>query len=119
MIFDTNALSAFLLAAVPGHTVIRLPVIVLGEYRFGLSKSRERGRLGRLLDEFQKVVEVLSVDAMTVQPYAEIRQQLHKEGRPIPQNDTWIAALAIQHELPVLTRDDHFDGITGLRCVSW
>ena len=125
MIFDTNALSAFLLAdrdllaAVPGHTVIRLPVIVLGEYRFGLSKSRERVRLGRLLDEFQKFVEVLPVDAMTVQPYAEIRRQLHKEGRPIPQNDAWIAALAVQHELPVLTRDGHFEGISGVRCVSW
>lgn len=125
MIFDTNALSAFLLAdrallaAIPAHTVIRLPVIVLGEYRFGLLKSRERAKLGRLLDEFQHVVEVLPVDAMTVQPYAEIREQLHKAGKPIPQNDAWIAALAIQHHLPVLTKDHHFDAIDGLRCVTW
>ncbi len=125
MIFDTNALSAFLLAdrallaVVPASVVIRLPVIVLGEYRFGLLKSRERVKLGRLLDEFQKVVEVLPVDEMTVQPYAEIREQLHKAGRPIPQNDTWIAALAVQHQLPVLTKDRHFETISGVRCVSW
>ena len=125
MIFDTNALSAFLLAdrallrVVPAHLVIRLPVIVLGEYRFGLLKSRERLKLGRLLDEFQKVVEVLPVDEMTVQPYAEIREQLHKAGRPIPQNDAWIAALAVQHQLPILTKDRHFEAIAGVRCVSW
>jgi predicted nucleic acid-binding protein len=125
MIFDTNALSAFLLAdrallaVVPPSVVIRLPVIVLGEYRFGLLKSRERVKLGRLLDEFQKVVEVLPVDEMTVQPHAEIREQLHKAGRPIPQNDTWIAALAVQHQLPVLTKDRHFETIAGVRCVSW
>ena len=125
MIFDTNALSAFLLAdrallaVVPASVVIRLPVIVLGEYRFGLLKSRERVKLGRLLDEFQKVVEVLPVDEMTVQPYAEIREQLHKAVRPIPENDTWIAALAVQHQLPVLTKDRHFETIAGVRCVSW
>lgn len=125
MIFDTNALSAFLLAdrallaVVPVSVVIRLPVIVLGEYRFGLLKSRERVKLGRLLDEFQKVVEVLPVDEMTVHPYAEIREQLHKAVRPIPQNDTWIAALAVQHQLPILTKDRHFETIAGVRCVSW
>ena len=125
MIFDTNALSAFLLAdrallaVVPASVVIRLPVIVLGEYRSGLLKSRERVKLGRLLDEFQKVVEVLPVDEMTVQPYAEIREQLHKAVRPIPENDTWIAALAVQHQLPVLTKDRHFETISGVRCVSW
>lgn len=125
MIFDTNALSAFLLAdrallaVVPVSVVIRLPVIVLGDYRFGLLKSRERVKLGRLLDEFQKVVEVLPVDEMTVQPYAEIREQLHKAVRPIPENDTWIAALAVQHQLPVLTKDRHFETIAGVRCVSW
>ncbi len=60
MIFDTNALSAFLLAdrallaVVPASVVIRLPVIVLGEYRFGLLKSRERVKLGRLLDECKR-----------------------------------------------------------------
>ena len=125
MIFDTNALSAFLLAdrallaVVPASVVIRLPVNVLGEYRSGLLKSRERVKLGRLLDEFQKVVEVLPVDEMTVQPYAEIREQLHKAVRPIPENDTWIAALAVQHQLPVLTKDRHFETIAGVRCVSW
>ncbi|GDX11385.1 hypothetical protein LBMAG57_31570 [Verrucomicrobiota bacterium] len=125
MIFDTNALSAFLLAdrallaVVPVSVVIRLPVIVLGEYRFGLLKSRERVKLGRLLDEFQKVVEALPVDEMTVHPYAEIREQLHKAVRPIPQNDTWIAALAVQHQLPILTKDRHFETIAGVRCVSW
>lgn len=125
MIFDTNALSAFLLAdrallrAIPPHVSIRLPVVVIGEYRFGLLRSLQKARLSAILDELQKVAEVLPVDCETVEPYAEVREQLRNAGRPIPQNDTWIAALAIQHQLPVLSRDRHFSAIPGVRFQSW
>lgn len=125
MILDTNALSAFLLAdqallkVFPAHTVLRLPVIVLGEYRFGLIRSRDKVKLSQLLDELETVVEVLSLDSLTVKPYAQIREQLRKATKAIPQNDAWIAALAIQHELPILSRDQHFDNIEGVRRIGW
>jgi tRNA(fMet)-specific endonuclease VapC len=51
--------------------------------------------------------------------YSRIRHQLKQDGTPIPENDVWIAALAAQHHLPVLSRDAHFDQVKSLRRVSW
>jgi predicted nucleic acid-binding protein len=51
--------------------------------------------------------------------YARVRTALKKLGRPIPSNDTWIAALALQYRLPVISRDEHFDAIPGLHREAW
>jgi len=51
--------------------------------------------------------------------YAEIRQTLRQRATPIPSNDTWIAALARQHGLPVLSNDRHFDLVPGLVRTGW
>jgi len=125
MILDTDALSAFLLEnrallrALPAHTVMRLPVIVLGEYRFGVQRSRDREKLGRLLDGLERVAEILPVDLSTVPHYAKIREQLRQDGHVLPHNDTWIAAIALQHELPIISRDAHFDQVRKVRRISW
>jgi len=125
MILDTDALSAFLLEnrallrALPAHTVMRLPAIVLGEYRFGVRRSRDREKLGRLLDGLEQVAEILPVDLSTVPHYAIIREQLRQDGRVLPHNDTWIAAIALQHELPIISRDAHFDQVRKVRRISW
>jgi predicted nucleic acid-binding protein len=125
MILDTNAVSAFLegdagIKAVlaPGFR-ISLPVIVLGEYRSGLLGSRKRQAIEPALDELQAVSDVLPVDAETVGPYAKLCDQLKRGGKPIPTNDIWIAALAVQHGLPVVSRDRHFDAIAGIRRLMW
>jgi predicted nucleic acid-binding protein len=55
----------------------------------------------------------------TAAVYAELRSALRRAGRPIPANDAWIAALALQHRLPVLSRDEHFDAVAGLVRQSW
>ena len=125
MILDTNALSALadgsaaLEAAAQGVETFAVPVIVLGEFRFGVLRSRHRGRyeswLARLLDASRTLV----VDAETAIRYAAVRDALREKGRPIPSNDTWIAALALQHGLPVLSRDAHFDEVQGVRRVAW
>jgi tRNA(fMet)-specific endonuclease VapC len=62
---------------------------------------------------------VLGVDETTAEVYARIREELRVKGRPIPENDVWIAALALQHEQPVVSRDEHFDSIRGLARVGW
>ena len=125
MILDTNAVSALLagdaalgeaLAADPRH---HLPVIVLGEYRYGLLRSRHRDHLHQLLVTLARESIVLTVDAATAEAYADVREELRRKGRPIPENDIWIAALARQHRLPVVSRDDHFDAVSGLRRVTW
>jgi predicted nucleic acid-binding protein len=62
---------------------------------------------------------VLGGDEPTAERYAQIRGELKRIGRPIPSNDLWIAALARQHALPLLSRDQHFDAVPGLKRVGW
>ena len=108
MILDTNALSAWAegIAAVefPLRSARRLvvPSVVLGEYYFGIRQSRHRRR-------YLPVAEIATVTHATAGAYASIRLELKHAGKPIPPNDVWIAALARQHDLPMLSNDAHFD----------
>lgn len=127
MILDTNALSALLaaderlLAVLSAEPLaeLHLPVIVLGEYRFGLLGSSIRHLVESHLAELEEQHTVLAVDRQTARLYAEVRHELKTGGRPIPENDIWIAALARQHRLPVLSRDAHFDAVAGVRRIAW
>jgi predicted nucleic acid-binding protein len=94
-------------------------VVVLGEYKYGLRQSRYRARHERWLVTFLGRCRVLVIDKRTTDHYAEIRDELKRIGRPIPANDVWIAALARQHALPVLSRDKHFDCVPGLTRIAW
>jgi len=125
VILDTNAVSA-LFAGEPTLAEIlssvdrpHLPVIVIGEYRYGLLRSTHGRRLGAILDSLVRDSIVLHVEETTAVRYAEVRNELRAKGRPIPENDVWIAALARQHDLPVVTRDDHFEHVEGLTRVAW
>ena len=125
MILDTNALSAF----VDGHAGVgdalrrqaraALPVIVLGEFRYGIAESRHRAAYETWLAAHLPAFEILAVTDETTVAYAGLRVALRRSGRPIPANDAWIAALALQHRLPVLSRDRHFDVVPGLERKSW
>jgi tRNA(fMet)-specific endonuclease VapC len=125
MILDTNALSAFfdgdarLLAVLTTSARISLPIIALGEYRFGLLASRMRKTIEPALDALQAISDVLVIDTDTVRPYAKLRDQLKRAGTPIPSNDVWIAAIAVQHGLPIVSQDEHFDLVSGIRRLSW
>jgi predicted nucleic acid-binding protein len=125
VILDTNALSALadgdgaLEPVLRRATEIAVPVIVLGEYLYGIRKSRDRRRYEGWLADLIAACRILDVDQSTAELYAEIRDQLKIKGRPIPINDLWIAAQARQHKLPVISRDGHFDFVSGLRRVTW
>jgi len=125
VILDTNAVSSLLagdpalgdlLAAHPRH---HLPVLVIGEYLFGLVRSRHRERLGLLFAALIRESRVLVVDQVTAEVYSQVREELRTRGRPIPENDVWIAALALQHEQSVVSRDDHFDSVRGVTRLGW
>lgn len=75
--------------------------------------------MNRLLRILVDESEMLDVDRATASHYAEVRHQLKKDGRPIPENDVWIAALARQHQLPIVSRDAHFDSVRGIRRLGW
>jgi tRNA(fMet)-specific endonuclease VapC len=125
LILDTNALSA-IADGERGATEelgrandVALPVIVAGEYRFGILQSRRRREYEDWLAEMLSACRVLMVTEETAQHYAELRLELKTAGTPLPSNDVWIAALARQHGLPVLSRDAHFDAVRGLRRIVW
>ena len=125
MILDTNALSAFVDgdagagAALRAEARAAVPVIVLGEFRYGIAQSRHRSSYEAWLDSNLIHFDILSVTEETAIAYASLRVALKRSGRPIPANDAWIAALALQHGLPILSRDEHFDVVPGLERRSW
>lgn len=96
-----------------------IPVVVLGEFRYGIAGSRHRAAYERWLAAHLPGFEVLDVTNDTARAYAALRVALKKAGRPIPANDAWIAALALQHRRPLLSRDAHFDAVEGLERRTW
>jgi len=125
LILDTNALSAAAdrepsaLAIVSEAERIAVPVIALGEYRLGIAQSRHRVSYENWLQDWISSVTVLDIDEETSQSYAALGLELKRKGRPIPTNDLWIAALCRQHALPIVSRDQHFDLVPGIRRLSW
>lgn len=125
MILDTNALSAFVDGDAAVGDALRtqaraaIPVIVLGEFRYGIAQSRRRVSYEAWLGSSLIHFDILSVTDETAIVYAALRVTLKRSGRPIPANDAWIAALALQHRLPILSRDEHFDAVPGLNRRSW
>ena len=125
MILDTNGLSAVVEGDPAIEPLLRkaahlaIPVVVLGEYRYGISHSRERKRYEEWLAKYLPTFRSLSVDEQTTIPYAAVRSELKKAGTPIPSNDVWIAALCRQHSLPLVSRDRHFDFVAGIERLDW
>jgi len=96
-----------------------IPSIVLGELYFGARKSgRVKENLARI-DEFAVSNVVLGCDTETARYYGEIKNSLREKGRPIPENDVWIAAIALQYDLILISRDAHFGEVDNLKVESW
>ena len=125
MILDTNALSAYLdgiaeaVKMVSKAREVAIPVIVAGEFAFGIAQSRHREVYERALQRMLDKCTVLDIGIATSRQYAAIRLELKRTGTPIPVNDAWIASLSRQHALPVMSRDSHFDYVAGLRRMAW
>lgn len=120
MILDTNALSAWAdgnpacRAAFMEAAQLVVPTIVLGEYLYGIRQSRHRSRYEQWLAQNLPFAKVESLSSVTAGVYADLRIHLKSVGTPIPANDLWIAALAIELHLPLLSNDAHFDLIPDL-----
>ncbi|MCY3956361.1 MAG: type II toxin-antitoxin system VapC family toxin [Nitrospira sp.] len=125
MILDTNALSAWVEGLATVEATFRsasrlvVPSVVLGEYYFGIRQSRHRSRYEEWLRRYLPLAEIAAVTSSTADAYADIRLELKRLGHPIPSNDAWIAALARQHALPVLSNDAHFDVVEGIRRIAF
>ncbi|MGA7741541.1 MAG: type II toxin-antitoxin system VapC family toxin [Polyangia bacterium] len=121
---DTSAYSAFF----RGHAGVKalfqkvdeivLSPVVLGELRAGFMAGAHRRKNERELDLFLRSsrVSVASLDEETAGCYAAVVHGLRLAGTPIPTNDIWIAASAMQHGLRVITTDRHFAKIPQILC---
>ena len=125
MILDTNALSALAEGEPALEPLLRkaaqiaIPVIVLGEYRYGIAHSRDRRHYEEWLTAYLSRFRILDVDEQTTISYRDVRTELKRAGTLVPSNDVWIAALCRQHRLPLLSRDRHFDAVPGIRRLAW
>jgi len=125
MILDTNALSAAAdndaaaIAVLADTDQLALPVIVLAEYKYGISQSRHRADYENWLRKLVEDCLILEVNERTTHHYADINLELRRMGRSIPTNDLWIAALSRQHSMPILSRDCHFDLVSGSKRIDW
>lgn len=122
LLLDTNRLSDALaedqdvLDRLETAEAIFVPVIVLGEIRSGFLSGSRAAKNEVRLQWFlsQPGVSILALDVSVSHQYARVHRTLRKLGRPVPTNDLWIAALALEHGLVVYTRDAHFAGIPGI-----
>lgn len=94
-------------------------VVALGELLYGVRRSAHTGRGRALLDDFIQGVSVLPCDRLTAEAYGRLKDSLRRKGRPIPDNDLWIAATALQHGLTLAERDEYFSEIEGLDHERW
>jgi predicted nucleic acid-binding protein len=93
-----------------------LPLFVLAEIKAGFYGGTEQHRNEILLNRLlaKSTVDVLVPGRETAEHYARLFVQLKRAGTPVPDNDLWIAALALEHDLLLLTRDRHFRSIPQL-----
>jgi tRNA(fMet)-specific endonuclease VapC len=116
VLLDTSAYSALLrghqlvLEVLRRAETVAVPAVVLGElhsgFRAGNRWAENTAQLAQFLSK--PSVRVLNVTEETALRYAEVDVYLRKKGRPIPRNDVWIAAVALEHGLQLLTLDVHF-----------
>ncbi len=124
-LLDTSIIIALFAddAGVKGHLAnadeIFIPCIAVGELYYGAWKSSRTRENVERIDRFAADNVVLECNSETARHYGEIKNTLRGKGRPIPENDIWIAAIALQYDLTVATRDTHFGEITSLKTAMW
>lgn len=96
-----------------------VPSIVIGELYYGAYRSGRVAENVTRVQEFAASNTILECDAITAQQYGQIKNALRVKGRPLPENDIWIAAIAQQYQLILVSRDQHFREIDGLSVESW
>lgn len=96
-----------------------IPSIVVGELYVGVNRVTNKAKHLKMLQSFLKLCTVLDADSETAMYYGEMMAALYKKGKPVPTNDVWIAAIAKQYELTVITKDKHFKEIEGISIKHW
>ena len=126
LIVDTNAVTSLLQGKPDAVALFKevdrlyFPFIVIAEmysgFRLGTKEKSNRENLSQLFGNSDS--EILYPDEITLDQYADIYVSLRKKGKPIPTNDIWIAALALQYHSPLFTFDSHFHHIVQIKVVT-
>jgi len=125
VILDTNAVSALLTGdrgltrVLPASERHHLSLPVIAQYQFGLLGYKDQTRSQSLFRRLESKCIVLYPDRETADWYAAIRHDLKKRGKPIPESDLWIASLARQYSLEIVSRDQHFDFVEKVCRLGW
>lgn len=98
---------------------VYLSSVVLGELYYGAEGAKLPQEQLDKIEYLAGTCTELVCDRGTARHYGRIKQALRQRGRPIPENDIWIAATALQHDLVVVTRDRHFQEMDRLTTASW
>lgn len=124
-VVDTNVVIAFLNGdeEIAGYMEesdeILLSVMVLGELLYGACRSTRYAENREKVMAFSERCRILEIDGKVTEKYAEIRAALAEKGRPIPENDIWIAASCLSEDAILVSRDQHFEEIDDLDCEVW
>lgn len=125
ILLDTNIITAWLKGErlladkIDTAAEVYIPIHVLGELYYGAQYS---ANIQANMANISKVItryEVLNTNEDTALLYGFIKTALKRKGRPIPENDIWIATIARQHDLILITRDNHFNEVEGIRIENW
>ena len=125
VLLDTNIVIALFsgdravterLHAVPA---VFVPSIVLGELYYGARKSAKFKTNSAKIDDFRSRNVILPADEETARHYGRLKDHLRSKGKPLPESDIWIASLAEQYRLTLISRDRHFHEINGLKMEVW
>ena len=125
ILLDTSAVVAHLrgridiFALTAPDEPIFLPLVALGELYKGVEKSAHPARNHQLVDDFLQMSALLYPDTATAESYARAAVALEAKGQVIPENDLWIAAVALECDMPLAARDAHFDRVEGLTVLRW
>lgn len=127
ILLDTNAYTAFkrnkfeALEIIRNVDIIGVNSVIIGEllggFAFGNKPEINRDELQKFLNSSR--VNIFNIDQETAEYYAIIYSELRKKGRPIPTNDMWIAATAMQHNLILFSYDSDFLSISNLKIGSF
>ena len=96
-----------------------IPSIALGKRHYGARKSSRTEKNLEQLEALASQAVILPCDAETAYWYGNVKDGLRRAGQPIPENDIWIAAMALQHGLALAARDKHFQAVENLQVEMW
>lgn len=124
-LLDTNIVIALLqgsdevLSNLQQAAEVFIPAVALGELFFGAAKSARPSENTAKLERFAAGRSVVPCDLSVAREYGQLKQRLKEKGRPLPENDIWIAATAKCHGLTLVTRDRHFSELEDVHTADW